>query len=95
MKRHGRSCRTERHRPAAETFLLHALEDRSLYTEMNYGGGTGPSWQARVCDHAAGALLSMRRGKWIGPGEASIAARDALITQLKATAPQNPGDAKK
>ena len=54
-----------------------------------------PSWQARVCDHAAGALLSMRRGKWIGPGEASIAARDALITQLKATAPQNPGDAKK
>ena len=80
---------------AAETFLLHALEDRSLYTEMNYGGGTGPSWQARVCDHAAGALLSMRRGKWIGPGEASIAARDALITQLKATAPQNPGDAKK
>ncbi|MEO6786585.1 MAG: hypothetical protein ABI318_10670 [Chthoniobacteraceae bacterium] len=80
---------------AAEDFLLRALDDRSLDTEMNYGGGTGPSWQARVCDHAAGALLSMRNHRWIGPGEASIAARDALIARLKATAPQKPGDVKK
>lgn len=80
---------------AVEDFLLRALDDRSLYTEMNHGGGDGTSWQARVCDHAAGALLSMRSGKWVGPGEPSIAARDALITRLKATAPQKRGGAKK
>ena len=44
-------------------------------------------------DPAAATLLSMRNHRWIDPGESRAAARDALITRLKATVPTGSEDA--
>jgi hypothetical protein len=76
---------------AAEDFLFQALDDTAVNPHMSYGGGDQPSWQARVCDHAAVALLSLRTGKWSGPGEATAAARDARIAALKSGGRQERG----
>lgn len=69
----------------AEKILLRALDDRSINTEINYGGDDdSTTWQARVCDYAAGALLPVRENKAVyGPGKASLTERDALIAELK------------
>ena len=69
---------------AAEDFLFQALDDTTVNPNMTFGCGDQPSWQARACDHAAIALLSLRTGRWSGPGEATLAARDARVAALKA-----------
>lgn len=70
-------------RIGAEDFLFGAIEDKTVFAGMNYGGGDKPAWQARVCDHAAAALLSLRSDKVVRVEGADIAARDARIAKLK------------